>query len=202
LDHAALPDEDLFERWRTARDAGAFAEVERRYRNEMLGYARGRLRRMGVPGAAERAQDAVQETFLRLTLRTTPLPHVRSWLYCVLGNLVTDEGRERKRAVRLVSVHSSREEDILGVEPAEEDLGPLQELINAEAPGDIVKFWQCVQALADDAWRLLVMHYVDERSYQGIVRLTGLKYSQVCLRLHEARQQLRKCYQCRLSGLE
>jgi RNA polymerase sigma factor (sigma-70 family) len=118
----------------------------------------------------------------------------------VLGNRVTDEARERKRALRLVSVHTSSEDDFLGAEPADEDLGPLEELINAEAPGDIVLFWQCVQALPDDAWRLLVMHYVDERSYQGIVRLTGLKYNQVSLRLYEARQQLRRCYQERISA--
>jgi len=200
LDHPALNEEDLFELWRTARDQAAFAELEGRCRNELLGYARSRMARMGVPDPEGRAHDHVQETFLRLALRTAPLPAVRNWLYRVLGNLVTDEGRKLGSGPRILSIHAPTTSENATSDPAEDDLDLLDELINAEAPADIVRFWECVQALPDHAWRLMVWHYVAGHSYEALVRLTGLKYSQVSMHLYNARQQLRNCYRQRLAS--
>jgi RNA polymerase sigma factor (sigma-70 family) len=202
LDHAPRTDEDLFERWRADRDHSAFALLESRYRNELLGYARSRLARMGALDTGGRAQEHVQETFLRLSLRTTSLPCVRNWVYRVLANLLTDEARKLGSGPLVLSIHEPAGEESTTCEPADDDLGVLDELINSESPADLVQFWQCVQDLPDHAWRLLVMHYVSGHSYEGIGRLTGLKYSQVSMRLHEARQRLRKCYQRRLSQPE
>jgi RNA polymerase sigma factor (sigma-70 family) len=199
LDLAALSDEELFELWRVRRKQDAFAQLEGRFRNELLGYARSRLARVGVHDAAGRAQDHVQETYLRLSLRTVALPSVRNWLYRVVGNLVTDELRKQGVGPRVLSISTAEQP---GCEPADEDLDPLDELINAEEPPDIVKFWECVGTLPDHAWRLLVWHYVAGHGYEALVRLTGLKYSQVSMHLYEARKQLRKGYRLRRSSAE
>lgn len=96
-----LPDGHLIDRWR-AGDSGAFDLLVERYQTPLLRYARGLLRHHGT------AEDAVQETFLRL-IHKTPEPQqngaIGSWLFRVCRNLALDtmrtDAREQNRRAKL-----------------------------------------------------------------------------------------------------
>jgi RNA polymerase sigma factor (sigma-70 family) len=195
LDHIAPADETLFARWQNERDEKAFSDIEHRYRNQLLGYAIHRLKRMGVPDQEGRAGERVQETFLKLALRTEPLPCIRTWLYRVLGNRLIDEGRTagRRRGVFSAS-HSPRLEHEWS-ETADADLDPIDEVINGEeVTADVERFRRALEDLTDEDFRLLVLHHIEERSYEEISRRTGLTHGQITSRLHRARQRWRAGY--------
>jgi RNA polymerase sigma factor (sigma-70 family) len=204
VDHTALTDEKLFELWLTQRDCVAFAELDARYRDALLGFAERRLQRFHVPAAADCAQDCVQETFLRLSLRMQPLPSVRNWLYCVLRNLLNDEGRRHGRQPAMVSIHPGPEEDASGIDPVDDDLGPLAELLNTETPPPdlMASFLECLEELAEHLRQLIEMHYLEGHSYVVIAERTGLSKETITGRLFKARKQLRECFRRRLSEPE
>lgn len=59
------------------------------------------LRRL--TGDADAAEDAAQETFVRLTGQTLPDDEVRPWLFTVATNLIRDRARKADRHRRLQS---------------------------------------------------------------------------------------------------
>ena len=75
-----------------AGDADAFAETYRRYRTRIYGFCLARLL------SRELAEDATQETFLRLySADTTGITNPRAWLFTVARNVCTDTWRQRGR---------------------------------------------------------------------------------------------------------
>jgi RNA polymerase sigma-70 factor (ECF subfamily) len=77
-----------------AGDLEAFEQLMRLHEKQVLGTA---LRLMGN---LEDAQDAAQETFLRLYKNLSKLPdiqEIKSWLYRVTVNICNDAHRSRKR---------------------------------------------------------------------------------------------------------
>jgi RNA polymerase sigma factor (sigma-70 family) len=91
---ATLSDDDLVARFR-AGDEAAFTEIHRRFRSQLVAFARRMLR-----GSGHDAEDVVQETFIRAYrgLRVTDRAMaLRPWLYMIARNRALDELRTPRR---------------------------------------------------------------------------------------------------------
>lgn len=88
-------DADLVARFRSGDDA-PFDEMHRRYRSQLLAFARRMLN-----GTGHDAEDVVQDAFIRAYrgLRVTDRPMaLRPWLYMIVRNRALDELRSPQRA--------------------------------------------------------------------------------------------------------
>jgi RNA polymerase sigma factor (sigma-70 family) len=90
-----LSDDDLVVRFRNGDDA-PFDEIHRRYRGQLLGFARRMLSATGHD-----ADDVVQDAFMRAyrSLRATDGPMaLRPWLYMIVRNRALDQLRAPQSA--------------------------------------------------------------------------------------------------------
>ncbi len=90
-----LSDDELVARFRSGDDA-PFDEIHRRYRSQLIAFARRMLQATGHD-----ADDVVQDAFVRAFrgLRVTDRPMaLRPWLYMIVRNRALDELRSPQRA--------------------------------------------------------------------------------------------------------
>jgi RNA polymerase sigma factor (sigma-70 family) len=90
-----VSDDELVARFRRGDDA-PFEEIHRRYRSQLIAFARRMLR-----GTGHDADDVVQDAFIRAYrgLRVTDRPMtLRPWLYMIVRNRALDELRAPQRA--------------------------------------------------------------------------------------------------------
>ena len=201
VDHSALTDEQLYDLWRAGRDMAAFDAIYHKHLDAMRRRALRLLYTWGVPGAAACAEDDVQETFLRLAQQTKSIPCVRAWLYRVLHNLAVGRVTDRIHHPSH-PIHPTDEEGGGGIDPADDHLGPPEELIQAETPDQATQVWECLKELPQDASGLLVLHYFEDLSYDEIAEQTGLPKTTIGSRLYRARQLFLQIYQRRLGDSE
>ncbi len=91
----SLSDDDLVARFRAGDDA-PFDEIDRRYRSQLIAFARRMLN-----GTGHDADDVVQDAFIRAYrgLRVTERPiALRPWLYMIARNRALDELRSPQAA--------------------------------------------------------------------------------------------------------
>jgi RNA polymerase sigma factor (sigma-70 family) len=91
----SLSDDDLVARFRAGDDA-AFTEIHRRFRSQLVAFARRMLR-----GSGHDAEDVVQDAFIRAYrgLRVTDRAMaLRPWLYMIVRNRALDELRTPQRS--------------------------------------------------------------------------------------------------------
>ena len=94
LDLTLLSDEELVQAHLDGH-AGAFRELYDRYRDKLVGFI---TRRTGDP---DRAQDLVQEAFIRVTRhihRFDTSKKFSTWIYTIAGNLSKNELRNWSRS--------------------------------------------------------------------------------------------------------
>ena len=99
VDHGRASDEWLMQRYQQRLDERAFAQLVARFTRPALAVAE------GILGDTALAEDAVQETFLRLIRsRSRYLPSRRfsTWFYAILRNVCTDTLRRCARRERLL----------------------------------------------------------------------------------------------------
>jgi len=135
-------------------------------------------------GNAAEAEDATQETFLRVytRLNTYSQAHkLSSWVLSIASHYCID--RLRRRRGETVSLN---EEPVAAVLPAHE-AGPEESALTAEAR-------EAVQAAVnrlDPAYRVpLILRYWHDLSYAEIADVMGLTVQAVKSRLHRARLQM------------
>jgi RNA polymerase sigma factor (sigma-70 family) len=95
LTPAAMTDDELVARFRSGDDS-PFDEIHRRYRSQLIAFARRML-----SGSGHDADDVVQDAFIRAYrgLRVTDRPMaLRPWLYMIVRNRALDELRGPQRA--------------------------------------------------------------------------------------------------------
>ena len=192
-------DEELFEDWLTRQDSDSFNQLYGRYRDSLRGCAIFALRAGRMPGAAEVAEDCVQETFQRLAVHREPLPCVRAWLFRVLRTRVIDAQRRAGHRPLSFSTLAAGEDEPAPLDPPDEDLTPLDELINRETPSPAEVLRPCLEALPDNFREVIVMHYLEDLGYKAITEATGLTHHTIAMRLHRARGVLEDCFRKRLS---
>lgn len=125
---------------------------------------------------AQEAEDAVQESYLRLWQRMDGMTddHARPWLLRVVRNECIDRLRKRRPG--------EGTERLLG------GIDPEQQVANEEADASVLK---AIDELNEPYRSLIVMREVLQHSYEDIGETLELSSSQVRVYLHRARRTLR-----------
>ncbi|HVE41923.1 MAG TPA: RNA polymerase sigma factor [Planctomycetota bacterium] len=172
---ANLTDEDLIARFRDRGDRDALLELVSRYQGPIYNYLLGRL------GSPQRAEEAAQETFLRM-LRGLPgyraeLPF-RPWLYRIAlnaGRTLLEQGRVRARKEQEASVESNGRRT--AVDPAE---NALHQEVHA-----------ALHELPDEQKEALTLHYAQGLSHAEVAGALGVPPGTAATRIHQGLQSLR-----------
>ena len=160
---AASTDEQLLLEYRATGNETLFAELVRRYEQELFSYLRRYL------GNAAMADDVFQHTFLQVHLKSDQFQEgrrFRPWLYTIATHQAIDAQRRnrRHRHVSLDQEHSG----------SSDDLGKLLDLLESREPGPIA---QMVSAEQGEWVRKRVQLLPDSlRSAVQLVYYQGLKY--------------------------
>lgn len=169
-----LNDRELLERYRSG-DLDAFEIILERHEAPLLRYA-GRYGR-------SRAQDIVQEAFLRLVRecrspsRTETIEHLPAWLYQVTRNLAIDAARKEERMERREQWAAVSEVEPPGTPDVE-----TRELV------DVVE--EKLHGLPPKERDVLILRIREQRSYREISSITGLTTSNVGYLIHKGLESL------------
>lgn len=166
-----------------AGDGRAFQELVGRYRGRLLNFVHRMI------GDRERAEDLVQEAFLRVYRhlhRFDTTKKFSTWIYTIASNLAKNELRSRSRSP-LVLYQALRPR-------GEEDQRPLQFEASGSRPDDMFtgRYLRelvdaTVATLAPHHREVFVMRELEGRSYEEIARLTDCNLGTVKSRLNRAR---------------
>ena len=164
-------------------DARAFQELVSLYRTRLLNFVNRMI------GDRERAEDLVQEAFIRVYRhlhRFDSTKKFSTWIYTIASNLAKNELRNRSRSP-LVLYQSLRPVD-------DPDQRPLQFEDSSTRPDDMFATRSLrelvdttVATLAPHHREIFVMRELDGRSYEEIAALTNCNLGTVKSRLNRAR---------------
>ncbi len=156
-------------------DQEAFARLVEAYQVPVYNLA---YRMLGV---ATEAEDATQETFLRVYTRLKtydPSRKFSSWILSIASHYCVDRLRRRRGAVSMEEVESWRW-------MADEGLAPEDKALQRERDRSIRE----VLATLPEPYRLvIILRYWHNLSYEEIAEITDSTESAVKSRLHRARQ--------------
>ena len=177
-------------------DEAAFAELVRRYRNQITNY----IYRMTLD--YETAVDLAQETFIRVYRaadRYQTSYAFSTYIYRIATNLAISELRRRKRR-RMVSLTGffqgrDKSEEASELDPA--DATPLQDsvLVEDERRRAVAR---AIATLPDKYRAPLVLRDVEGRSYEEIAGILEMSEGTVKSRINRARSFLREKLQAYL----
>jgi RNA polymerase sigma-70 factor (ECF subfamily) len=167
-----------------AGDVRAFGELADRFRNRLLNF----IYRM--VGDRERAEDLVQEAFIRVHRhlhRFDPSKKFTTWVYTIASNLAKNELRNRSRSP-LVFYESARA-------PRDEEHRPLQFEDSRSRPDDMFAnryLKELVDAtvaqLSPHHRKVFILRELEGKSYEEIAEITNCNLGTVKSRLNRARQ--------------
>jgi len=167
-----------------AGEEWAFREIVSRYQTRLLNFV------YRTTGDREKAEDLVQEVFLRVYRHLhgfDPTRKFSTWIYTIAANLAKNELRNRSRdplvLLRGMTTIWRGEERPLELEDA------------SSRPDDLFRKRQLCELMEEAAARLsadhrqvFVLRDVEGRSYEEIAEITGAKIGTVKSRLSRARQ--------------
>ena len=148
-----------------------------RYEAPLLRYAN------RITGDVQRAQDVVQETFLRLW-REEPENldgRLAQWLFTVCRNQAVDVRRKEGRMTTLAATTP--------VEPAGKDPGPATLAERRETTGRILEL---LDSLPENQQEVIRLRFQNGLSYREISGVTGLSVSNVGFLIHRGVKTLRE----------
>jgi RNA polymerase sigma-70 factor (ECF subfamily) len=163
--------ESLMQRYQRRLDAGAFEEIVSRFLGPALGVARQLLWDRGV------AEDAVQETFLRIVRRRDRYDASRpfsAWFYTILRNVCTDMLRRRARQERVV------QEAVL-----------RQDVQGRRAPPSSGDALDLLAALPEQGRAVLTLRVVEELPFRDVAAALGISEEAAKKRAQRALKRLR-----------
>jgi RNA polymerase sigma-70 factor (ECF subfamily) len=177
-----LTDSELAQRFLDGEQR-AFGELVGRYDQRLLNFV------YRTVGDRERAQDLVQETFVRVYRHLHRFDQNRkfsTWIYTIAGNLAKNELRNRSRNP-LVLFQTIRKN-------WEADHRPLEWEDERSMPDDLFrkrhlreKVEEAVQHLPEHHRIVFVLREIEGRSYEEIAEITGTNLGTVKSRLNRAR---------------
>ena len=185
---AGMTDHRLLEATRTG-DEAAFAEIVRRYRNQITNYV------YRMTNDYDLAVDLAQETFMRVYAaadRYRTSFAFSTYIYRIATNLAISELRRRKRRrlVSLTSFFRERESPSESYELEMPDAGPLQDAtyVEDERRAAVAR---AIATLPEKYRAPLVLRDVEERSYEEIASILQMNEGTVKSRINRARTFLR-----------
>src|SRR5689334_21472813 len=166
-----------------AGDPQAFGTLVDRYQTRLLNFINRTI------GDRERAEDLVQEVFIRVFRhlhRFDPQKKFSTWIYTIASNLAKNELRNRSRNP-LVLFQAMRK-------PGQDEERPLQFEDSASRPDDMYRK-RHLRALVDQATAQLPQHHrevfvlreLEGKSYEEIAEITDCNLGTVKSRLNRAR---------------
>jgi RNA polymerase sigma-70 factor (ECF subfamily) len=172
-----------------AGDEVAFAEIVRRYRNQITNYV------YRMTNDYDLGVDLAQETFMRVYAaaeRYQTSYAFSTYIYRIATNLAISELRRRKRR-RLVSLSSffrERESPTDTCELDIQDAAPLQDVtyVEEERRAAVAR---AIATLPEKYRAPLVLRDVEERSYEEIASILQMNEGTVKSRINRARTFLR-----------
>ncbi|CAN5631789.1 sigma-70 family RNA polymerase sigma factor [soil metagenome] len=179
---AALSDEDLVTAHLDGRP-GAFQELFHRYRDRLVHFITRKT------GDGDRAQDLVQEAFIRVTRhlhRFDTTKKFSTWVYTIASNLSKNELRNRSRSPLVLFQKLTSNWD--------DDHRPLQFEDITMRPDDLYRKRHLRQLVEETVAELPEHHQLvfrlrelEGKSYEEIAEITGVNLGTVKSRLHRAR---------------
>ena len=177
-----LTDEELVSAHLQGRP-GAFNRLYDRYRDRLIHFITRKT------GDADRAQDLVQEAFIRVTRhlhRFDTSKKLSTWVYTIAENLSKNELRNRSRSPLVLFQRLTNNWD--------DDHRPLQFEDYASKPDDLYRK-RYLRRLVEDTVQTLPEHHqlvfrlreLEGKSYEEISDITGVNLGTVKSRLHRAR---------------
>ncbi len=177
-----LSDEELVTAHLEGRN-GAFQELFYRYRDRLVHFITRKT------GDSDRAQDLVQEAFIRVTRhlhRFDTSKKFSTWVYTIASNLSKNELRNRSRSPLVLFQKLTSNWD--------EDHRPLQFEDLSMRPDDLYRK-RFLQRIVEDTVEKLPEHHrlvfrlreLEGKSYEEIAEITGVNLGTVKSRLHRAR---------------
>ena len=161
----------------------AFTEIAERYQDRLLNFIYRTI------GDRDRAEDLVQETFVRVYRhlhRFDPERKFSTWIYTIASNLAKNELRNRARNP-LVLFNSMKKN-------WEADHRPIEFEDNAYRPDDLFRKRRvrehveaAVAELPEHHRVVFVLRELEGKSYEEIAEITGVKLGTVKSRLNRAR---------------
>ncbi len=164
-------------------DDRAFGELVRRYDTRLLNFV------YRTVGDRERAQDLVQETFVRVYRhlhRFDQNKKFSTWIYTIAGNLAKNELRNRSRNPMVLFQAIKKNWDA--------DHRPLEWEDNSYNPDDLFRkrhlkelVERVVQELPEHHRMVFVLRELEGKTYEEISEITGVNLGTVKSRLNRAR---------------
>ena len=179
---AQLSDEDLVTAHLHGRK-GAFDDLYERYHDRLVHFVTRKT------GDGDRAQDLVQEAFIRVTRhlhRFDTTKKFSTWVYTIASNLAKNELRNRSRSPLILFQRLTGNWD--------DDHRPLQFEDFRMRPDDLYRK-RFLRRLVEDTVEELPEHHrlvfrlreLEGKSYEEIAQITGVNLGTVKSRLHRAR---------------
>ena len=183
---AELTDEELVSEHLDGR-AKAFSELFRRYRYRLYRFIRKKT------GDADRAQDLVQETFIRVVRHLHRFHTDRrfsTWIFTIAGNLTKNEFRNRSRSplVLFQALEAGRDPDERPLEFSDGRMRP-DDLYRKRELRHLVE--EAIEGLTPRHRLIFRLREMEGRSYREISQITGVTLGTVKSRMHRAREAFR-----------
>jgi RNA polymerase sigma-70 factor, ECF subfamily len=167
-------------------DRRAFAELVEMYKDKIYHLAYRML------GNRQEAEDAVQETFLKLYTnlhRYDDNLKFSTWLYRIGTNLCIDRLRKKRAVYSLdAEVDGGEGADYYALMPSDEDT-PEKQVILSETQ---MQIRHAIDTLPEKYKSVVVLRYLNDLSLQEISEVLNMPVTTVKTRVHRGREYLRK----------
>lgn len=162
---------------------GAFQNLYDRYRDRLVHFI------IRKTGDADRAQDLVQEAFIRVTRhlhRFDTTKKFSTWVYTIASNLSKNELRNRSRSplVLFQKLENSWDDDHRPLQFEDSRMRP-DDLYRKRYLRQIVE--ETVEELPEHHQLVFRLRELEGKSYEEIAEITGVNLGTVKSRLHRAR---------------
>jgi RNA polymerase sigma-70 factor, ECF subfamily len=179
---AELPDSLVVQRFLEG-ESRAFGELVDRYDKRLLNFVYRTI------GDRERAQDLVQETFVRVYRHLHRFDQTKkfsTWIYTIAGNLAKNELRNRSRnpLVLFQTIKKNWEADHRPLEWEDTKLRP-DDLFRKRHLREMVE--KAVEELPEHHRIVFVLRELEGKTYEEIAEITGCNLGTVKSRLNRAR---------------
>jgi RNA polymerase sigma-70 factor (ECF subfamily) len=167
-------------------DRGAFEELVQLYKDKIYHLAYRML------GNRQEAEDAVQETFLRVYLnldRYDEMQKFSTWIFRIGTNLCIDRLRKKKPNYSLDAELPEGEGGDWHAMLASEEASPEDQVIVSETQQHIR---ESIEAMPDKYKSVVVLRYLQDLSLQEIGDVLDMPVTTIKTRLHRGREFLRQ----------